>query len=108
MGRLLLLPIICWLISPGVETRETSFWAGLLYGLGMILDVVDGAIARRTNAVTMLGQFLDPLADKLFEEPTRLLGRDLVQESASCQAAKADPTHPHEAPTSALFSRRTR
>ena len=66
MGRLLLLPIICWLIYPGVETRETSFWAGLLYGLGMILDVVDGAIARRTNAVTVLGQFLDPLADKLF------------------------------------------
>jgi CDP-diacylglycerol--glycerol-3-phosphate 3-phosphatidyltransferase len=66
MGRLLLLPVICWLIYPGVETRETSFWAGLLYGLGMILDVVDGAIARRTNAVTVLGQFLDPLADKLF------------------------------------------
>ena len=66
MGRLLLLPIICWLIYPGIETRETSFWAGLLYGVGAILDVVDGAIARRTNTVTVLGQFLDPLADKLF------------------------------------------
>lgn len=66
MGRLGLLPIICWMIFPSVETRELSFWAGLLYGLGAILDVVDGAIARRTNTVTVLGKFLDPLADKLF------------------------------------------
>ncbi|MEE2962379.1 MAG: CDP-diacylglycerol--glycerol-3-phosphate 3-phosphatidyltransferase [Myxococcota bacterium] len=66
VGRLGLLPIILWMLWPGVETRELCYWASLLYGLAGILDIVDGAIARRTNSVTVIGKFLDPLADKLF------------------------------------------
>ena len=66
LGRLCMLPVLCWMIWPGVETRFTSFWAGLLYGAAGALDVLDGYLARKLNAVTLLGKFLDPLADKLY------------------------------------------
>ena len=66
MARLGLLPIIVLLIWPGIESRETCFWAAMLYCLGGVLDMVDGAIARRYGLVTAFGKFLDPLSDKLF------------------------------------------
>ena len=66
MARLGLLPFIVALVWPGIETRETCFWAATLYMVGGVLDMVDGLLARRRNQVTVLGKFLDPLADKLF------------------------------------------
>lgn len=66
LARLGLLPVIIVMIWPGVENRHTSFWAAIVYLIAGILDVVDGYLARRTNTVTVLGKFLDPLADKLF------------------------------------------
>lgn len=66
LARLGLLPIIVVLIWPGIESRETCFWASIIYALGGLLDIVDGILARKRNQVTVLGKFLDPLADKLF------------------------------------------
>jgi CDP-diacylglycerol--glycerol-3-phosphate 3-phosphatidyltransferase len=65
-ARLGLLPFIVILVWPGVESRESCFWAAVLYAIGGLLDVVDGILARHRNQVTVLGKFLDPLADKLF------------------------------------------
>jgi CDP-diacylglycerol--glycerol-3-phosphate 3-phosphatidyltransferase len=64
--RLTLLPLVCALIWPGNATPTGVFWAAIIYVVAGILDVVDGAIARYTQTITSLGQFLDPLADKLF------------------------------------------
>lgn len=64
--RLTLLPLVCALIWPGRATPTGVFWAAMAYVVAGILDVVDGAIARRTGQVTGLGKFLDPLVDKLF------------------------------------------
>jgi CDP-diacylglycerol--glycerol-3-phosphate 3-phosphatidyltransferase len=66
LARLGLLPLIVLLIWPGIETRQTCFWAAMVYAMGGVLDVVDGKLARKRNQVTVLGKFLDPLADKLF------------------------------------------
>jgi CDP-diacylglycerol---glycerol-3-phosphate 3-phosphatidyltransferase len=66
VARLGVLPLIVFLVWPGIENRETSFWAAMVYALSSVFDLVDGYIARKTGQVTVLGKFLDPLADKLF------------------------------------------
>ncbi len=45
--------------------KPTSFLAALVFALASISDLLDGFLARRRQMVTTLGQFLDPLADKL-------------------------------------------
>lgn len=66
LARLALLPVVVALVWPGIESRETAFWAAAAYIFAGLLDVIDGFVARRINQVTSLGKFLDPLADKLF------------------------------------------
>jgi len=57
--RFFLIPFICVAII-------TYSWdqALLLFLVAAITDVLDGALARLTNSATMLGAYLDPLADK--------------------------------------------
>ena len=47
------------------ESRFNSFLAALLYAAVAATDFLDGWLARRLDKVTVIGKFLDPLADKL-------------------------------------------
>lgn len=58
-GRLLSVPLIVWLIHDGHMTA--AFWLFVAAG---ITDAVDGFLAKRFDAKTELGSYLDPLADK--------------------------------------------
>jgi CDP-diacylglycerol---glycerol-3-phosphate 3-phosphatidyltransferase len=47
------------------ESRLNSFIAALVYTAAAATDFLDGWLARRKGLVTVIGKFLDPLADKL-------------------------------------------
>lgn len=63
MMRILLIPVVLWLVAEG--TPEANFWAALVYVFAAISDFFDGYLARKSGVVSLLGKFLDPLADKL-------------------------------------------
>lgn len=60
VARLLAVPVMVWLILSG-ELRA-AFWLFVAAGVS---DGVDGFIAKRFNAETVLGSYLDPIADKV-------------------------------------------
>lgn len=63
MGRVAAIPLVLWLMW--IDTRETNFWAMMLYSAAAVTDFIDGYLARRMGLTSLLGKFLDPLADKL-------------------------------------------
>jgi CDP-diacylglycerol--glycerol-3-phosphate 3-phosphatidyltransferase len=62
-GRILVIPIVLLLLDRG--TPEDCLLAALVYSAAALTDLIDGWLARKLNIVSMLGKFLDPLADKL-------------------------------------------
>lgn len=63
LGRIAAIPAIVILLL--FESRSTSFWAAAVFGAAAVTDWLDGWLARKWQVVTVLGKFLDPLADKL-------------------------------------------
>jgi CDP-diacylglycerol---glycerol-3-phosphate 3-phosphatidyltransferase len=63
MFRILLIPVVLAYIDN--ESQMRSFIAAALYGATAITDFVDGYLARKWHMESLLGKFLDPLADKL-------------------------------------------
>lgn len=59
--RLMAIPVFLYLVWAEYDV------AGFVVLVAAVLtDFVDGLVARRLNQVSRLGQFLDPLADRLF------------------------------------------
>ncbi len=63
MGRILLIPLFVWFTYDADPLA--SLLAGAVFAVASITDVVDGYLARRWNLITVVGKFMDPLADKL-------------------------------------------
>lgn len=63
LGRILLIPLFVWFMYDGDPFY--SLLAGAVFAVAAITDVVDGYLARRWNLITVVGKFMDPLADKL-------------------------------------------
>ena len=59
LGRILLVPVVVWAIYSG------AMWiAFVLFLVAGVSDAVDGYLAKRFNMTSVLGAYLDPLADK--------------------------------------------
>ncbi len=63
MARVVAIPLILLLLSRG--TPKDCVMAALVYAAAAITDLLDGYLARKLHVVSVLGKFLDPLADKL-------------------------------------------
>ena len=61
--RVLMIPAVLLLIDRG--TKRDSVYAALIFSLAAITDILDGFLARKLGIVSVIGKFLDPLADKL-------------------------------------------
>jgi len=71
MARVAAIPLVLWLMWQ--DTRETNFWAMMLYSAAAVTDFIDGWLARKMGLTSLLGKFLDPLADKLIVLATLVL-----------------------------------
>ena len=63
-ARILTLPLVLVFIDN--YSRIWSLTAALVFIAGSLTDLLDGYLARRMGRESVLGAFLDPLADKLF------------------------------------------
>jgi len=63
LARVAAIPVLVVLMLS--DSRVSGMWAAAVFGLAAVTDFIDGWLARKWGIVTVLGKFLDPLADKL-------------------------------------------
>ncbi|MBA3728848.1 MAG: CDP-diacylglycerol--glycerol-3-phosphate 3-phosphatidyltransferase [Actinobacteria bacterium] len=64
VGRILLVPLLVALVLS--EDRGAAYAAAAIFLAGALSDGLDGYLARRYGTRTRTGEWLDPLADKVF------------------------------------------
>jgi CDP-diacylglycerol---glycerol-3-phosphate 3-phosphatidyltransferase len=62
LARISLAPLLALAMLPEIE----ALFATTIFAVGMTTDVADGYLARSGGVITRFGEFMDPIADKLF------------------------------------------
>ena len=70
ISRIFLVPLLVVVLLTNFEGRNilgvpTELVGAAIFGVASLTDWLDGYLARRRKQITMLGQVIDPLADKL-------------------------------------------
>ena len=70
LSRIFFVPLLVVVLLTNFDGRNilgvpTELVGAAIFGLASITDWLDGYLARRRQQITMLGQVIDPLADKL-------------------------------------------
>jgi CDP-diacylglycerol--glycerol-3-phosphate 3-phosphatidyltransferase len=74
LSRIMVSPVFVGLMRDGRRSRK--YLAATLFAAAGATDFLDGHLARKMGMVTRLGQFLDPLADKIYiSTPLIMLAR---------------------------------
>ncbi len=61
--RIILTPVFLYLILQSSPAKQ--LYASIIYTIASLTDWYDGWYARKFGVITRLGQFMDPLADKI-------------------------------------------
>ncbi len=64
LSRMALAPFVV-LLMQSPQTWSATWGATLVFAIAAWTDWLDGALARRFDAVTMMGKLMDPIADKV-------------------------------------------
>lgn len=72
VARCLMVPVMVWLLWDEPD-RFQSILACVVFVVAMLSDILDGYLARRWNLQSVMGAFLDPLADKLMVVTTLVM-----------------------------------
>ncbi len=75
LGRIVLIPPVMVLML--LDTPLAAYLAAWLFGVAAATDFLDGYLARKRGLVSVLGQLLDPLADKLIVMATLVVAAEL-------------------------------
>jgi CDP-diacylglycerol--glycerol-3-phosphate 3-phosphatidyltransferase len=70
LGRIFLVPLLVVVLLTSFDGRQVlgvsnELLGAAIFGLASLTDWLDGFLARRRGQVTGIGQWMDPLADKL-------------------------------------------
>ena len=60
VARFVLIPVVVVLLA-----LDLDWWALAVFIVATFTDFIDGAMARRRDQITVVGTYIDPLADKL-------------------------------------------
>ena len=71
LSRIFLIPVILLLLV--LPFGWAAWLAWLLFTIAGVTDWLDGYVARREKTISRIGQFMDPVADKLLVSATLLL-----------------------------------
>ncbi|PIS11160.1 MAG: CDP-diacylglycerol--glycerol-3-phosphate 3-phosphatidyltransferase [Bdellovibrio sp. CG10_big_fil_rev_8_21_14_0_10_47_8] len=71
MSRIFTVPVIVALLYP--NQLWTNIASALLFILSSITDYYDGYFARKFNATSTMGKFMDPIADKILVTSTLVM-----------------------------------
>ncbi len=70
-SRVFLVPVFIIMFYIDIPNNQT--YAGIIFIIAALTDMLDGYIARRDSLITNLGKFIDPLADKLLVSAALIL-----------------------------------
>jgi CDP-diacylglycerol---glycerol-3-phosphate 3-phosphatidyltransferase len=59
-ARFILIPVVLVLLA-----LDLDWWALAVFIIATMTDFIDGAMARKRDQITVLGTYIDPMADKL-------------------------------------------
>ena len=71
--RILLIPVMAVVYCLGWKIA-----AAVIFVLAAVTDILDGQLARKRNMVTVLGKFLDPIADKMLVAAIIIIAREFA------------------------------